>query len=218
VVLQQKDPPYDAAFESPFVREAFELDETAADRASLFNLSTPLVTAFSGEAAGKTSPAAPASSRLNRPTAIAQAQNLINGFRTETYAGKWDPSLNRKKIADRLLTLISNPDLVNQGANGLCGEAAFFNVWLWEDPLAVARFGVQLYNGGAASIGTDEWVRAGPSLRSQNFDKVILQMPNSPAADWSAEWMLMSALRDASNWVISPTSPTELGFCDFRGV
>jgi hypothetical protein len=106
------------------------------------------------------------------------------------------------------LTLINNPNLVNQGANGLCGEAAFFNVWLWEDPLAVARFGVQPFNSGCASIGVDECVRTRPSLRSQNFNKVALQMqkenPNfSHAADWSAEWMLMSALRDANNWVIS---------------
>jgi hypothetical protein len=157
--------------------------------------------------AGKNSPSR-ASSQVSRRTAVAQAQNLINRFRTETRAGKWHPSLRRAEVADRLLTLINNPNLVNQGANGLCGEAAFFNVWLWEDPLAVARFGVQLFNSGAASIGTDEWVRTRPSLRSQNFNKVVLQMqmrsPNfSHAADWSAEWMLMSALRDASNWVIS---------------
>jgi Putative peptidoglycan binding domain len=150
----------------------------------------------------------PATSQLSRRAAVAQAQNLIDRFRTTTYAGKWHPTLSRREVADRLLTLINNPNLVNQGANGLCGEAAFFNVWLWEDPLAVARFGVQLFNSGAASIGVDEWVRTRPSLRSQNFNKVALQMqkenPNfSHAADWSAEWMLMSALRDANNWVIS---------------
>jgi Putative peptidoglycan binding domain len=153
--------------------------------------------------ARKTSPV-PATSQVGRRAAVAQAQNLINRFRRATYAGKWHPSLSRQEVANRLLTLINNPDLVNQGANGLCGEAAFFNVWLWEDPLAVARFGVQLFNSGAASIGVDEWIRTRPSLRSQNFNKVVLQMPGFPhAADWSAEWMLMSALRDASNWVIS---------------
>jgi hypothetical protein len=160
------------------------------------------------DVAGKTLPAR-ASSQASRRTAVVQAQTLINRFRTQTYAGKWHPSLNRQQVADRLLTLINNPDLVNQGANGLCGEAAFFNVWLWEDPLAVARFGVQLFNSGAASIGTDEWVRTRPSLRSQDFNKVVLQMLRKSksifqhAHDWCAEWMLMSALRDASNWVIS---------------
>ena len=99
--------------------------------------------------------------------------------------------------------LINNPDKVDQTANGLCGEAAFFNIWLWEDPLAVARFGVQLYNGGAASIGTEEWVRPRHSLLAQNFDNVVTQInrPNGRAA--VAEWMMMSALRDANNYVFS---------------
>src|SRR5260370_839851 len=129
---------------------------------------------------------------------------LLTRFRAQTSQGAWHPSLDRQKVADRLMRLVDNPDLVNQGANGLCGEAAFFNVWLWGDPFAVARFGVQLYNSGAASVGTNEGVIPSSALRKQNFDKVVLQMPNFPqAADWGAEWMMMSALRDASNLFFS---------------
>ena len=97
----------------------------------------------------------------------------------------------------------SNPDKLDQTGNGLCGEAAFFNIWLWEDPLAVARFGVQLYNGGAVAVGTEEWVRPRPSLLAQNFDNVVTQIgrPNARAA--IAEWMMMSALRDANNYIFS---------------
>ena len=92
---------------------------------------------------------------MDRPTAIAEATALIDRFRTQTEPGKWHATLGRKEIADRLLTLINDPDKLDQTGNGLCGEAAFFNIWLWEDPFAVARFGVQLYNGGAAAVGTE---------------------------------------------------------------
>jgi phosphatidylserine/phosphatidylglycerophosphate/cardiolipin synthase-like enzyme len=148
-------------------------------------------------------PAGTPTSKFQRPAAIAEATAMIARFRAQTEPGKWHASLDRRAVANRLLALINNPDLVDQTANGLCGEAAFFNVWLWEDPLAVARFGVQLYNGGAAAVGTEEWVRPRASLRAQNFDNVVTQMnrPNARAA--VAEWMMMSALRDANNYVFS---------------
>ena len=145
--------------------------------------------------------------RLARPLAVAKAKTMIKRFRAQSGRGHW-PGLDRKGVADRLEVLIDSPHLVNQGGNGLCGEAAFLHVWLLEDPWSVARYCVQLYNGGAASVGTDVWVRPRASLRSQDFTQVAKQMVarNSAHADaikWGAEWMMMSALRDANNWVIS---------------
>lgn len=181
--------------------------------ASAFNdsvgmpLGTSIPDALSALFGGKTSPAATATSRMDRPTAVAEATALINRFRTQTQAGKWHATLDRREVADRLLTLITDPDKLDQTGNGLCGEAAFFNVWLWEDPLAVARFAVQLFNGGAAAVGTAEWVRPRPSLLAQNFDNVVTQIntphlrPNARTA--IAEWMMMSALRDANNYIFS---------------
>jgi hypothetical protein len=158
---------------------------------------------------GKTSPPA-ATPKLDRPAAVAEAQRRIAAFRTSTRPGKWHPSLDRNRVADRLLELIDNPDSLHQASNGLCGEAAFFNVWLWEDPLAVANFGMQLFNSGAAAIGTD-WVRPGHSLignspLKQDFSKILSQVQkehNNLPANWGAEWMMMSALRDANNYIIS---------------
>jgi hypothetical protein len=140
---------------------------------------------------------------MTRPAAIAEATAMINRFSAQTQPGKWHASLDRKAVAKRLMELINDPNILDQTANGLCGEAAFFNVWLWEDPLAVARFGVQLYNGGAAAVGTEVWVRPSQSLLGQNFDNVVTQInqPNARAA--IAEWMMMSALRDANNYVFS---------------
>jgi GH24 family phage-related lysozyme (muramidase) len=142
--------------------------------------------------------------RLSRPDAITEAQAMIERFRRTSDPGKWHPHLDRGMIADRLLALIANPDSLDQGANGLCGEAAFFNVWLWEDPLAVTRFAAQLYNGGAAAVGSDVWVRPGSSLRSQDINKILLQVRDRQLpSNWGCEWMLMSSLRDANNWVFS---------------
>jgi hypothetical protein len=152
-------------------------------------------------------PSGAASARLARPLAVAKAKTMINRFRGQAGRGKW-PSLDRMAVADRLEKLIDTPHLVNQGGNGLCGEAAFLYVWLWEDPWSVARYCVQLYNGGSASVGTDVWVRPRPSLKSQDFTKVANQMvaknsDHKDAIKWGAEWMMMSALRDANNWIIS---------------
>jgi hypothetical protein len=117
------------------------------------------------------------------------------------------------EVADRLIELINNPDLLNQGANGLCGEAVFFNVWIHENPLAFARFATQLYNSGAAAIG-DLHVFAGEDLRKQDYVKILDQMhPGASAmtpqqrAKLSrvvppADWMVMSALRDSENFVL----------------
>jgi hypothetical protein len=148
-------------------------------------------------------PPGAASARLARPLAVAKAKTMINRFRAQSGRGHW-PGLDRQKVANRLEKLIDTPHLVDQGGNGLCGEAAFFYVWLWEDPWAVARFAVQLYNGGAAAVGTEEWVRPRQSLKSQDFSKVEQRfLAEKRNADLSAEWMMMSALRDANNWIIS---------------
>jgi len=145
--------------------------------------------------------------RLDRPLAVAKAKTMVNRFRGQAGRGKW-PGLDRTGVADRLELLLDSPHLVNQGGNGLCGEAAFLYVWLSEDPWSVARYCVQLYNGGAASVGTDVWVRPRQSLRSQDFTKVAKMMVDRNSADkdaikWGAEWMMMSALRDANNFIIS---------------
>jgi hypothetical protein len=154
-------------------------------------------------ASAPSSPGASPPPRLDRPFAVAKAKTMIDRFGGQDGRGHW-PGLDRQAVAHRLKDLLDNPDVLDQGGNGLCGEAAFFNVWLWEDPWAVARFAVQMYNGGAAAVGTEEWVRPRPSLRSQDFNKVVQQMQKHPnAAHSSAEWMMMSALRDANNWIIS---------------
>jgi hypothetical protein len=179
-------------------------EASAFNEAAGLPLGTSISSALGTLFGGKTSPSAgTVTSKLDRPTAIAKATALINSFRTQTQPGKWHATLGRREVADRLLDLIVNPDDLDQTGNGLCGEAAFFNIWLWEDPFAVARFAVQLYNGGAASIGTEEWVRPRPSLLAQNFDNVVNQINRPKARDAIAEWMMMSALRDANNYIFS---------------
>jgi hypothetical protein len=111
-------------------------------------------------------------------------------------------NLPRTDVADRLKDLVQNPDHLNQGADSLCGPAAFFNVWIADDPKSFARYVFQMYNAGAAPIGTLH-VKAGSTLLHQDYQKVLDQIRTNPdfngIAVPSADWMSMSALRDSEN-------------------
>jgi hypothetical protein len=67
--------------------------------------------------------------RPNRSTDLPLAIAKINAFRSKTNAGAWT-NLDRAAVADRLIDLVNDPDKVNQGSIGVCGPAAFFNVWI----------------------------------------------------------------------------------------
>ncbi len=52
-----------------------------------------------------------------------------------------------------LLRLLDNPDAIYQSCFGLCGQAAFLRAWAYRDPVAVAKFAIDLYTNGNAKIG-----------------------------------------------------------------
>ncbi|MBX9774839.1 MAG: hypothetical protein K2Y71_10560 [Xanthobacteraceae bacterium] len=160
----------------------------------LGSIPNALASVFGGKTDAMAAPA-----KLNRLDAVKRAEAVLRRFGDSKQPGKWHPTLERKPVANRLIDLIYDPDGVNQGANGLCGEAAFFHTWLTEDPFAVTQYATQLYNGGAAGIRGEDWVIPRESLRRQNFSNI-----RNPLGDpkWGADWMMMSALRDANNWVI----------------
>ena len=105
-------------------------------------------------------------------------------------------------MLNRLENLIQDPALVDQDSLNLCGPAAFFRVWLERDPLAVARFACELYDTGEAEIGNQLAVApSSGSLIDNDYDAMNTRYgPNyTPEADW----MLLGALRDAENAVLS---------------
>ena len=150
-----------------------------------------------------------ARTRPNRTTDVPLAIAKVNAFRARTGGGVWT-NLDRTAVADQLVKLINNPDIVNQGAIGVCGPAIFFNVWIDADPIGFANYAIEMYEKGESMIGTLK-VTAGADLRHQDY--LVLRpklIPDVPPADW----MVMSALRDSENgWLDFEGTPQE----DFSG-
>ncbi|MBU1172329.1 MAG: helix-hairpin-helix domain-containing protein [Proteobacteria bacterium] len=173
--------------------EKVEVDARPTDGESTL---TAAVADFFGLSAD-TKPKARPDRTKDLPVAIA----LVNAFKKGTGSGKWT-NLDRSDVADGLITLINDPDKVNQGSIGVCGPAVFFNIWIEADPVSFARYGIAIYENGEAAIGTLT-VKAGSDLRAQDYKVLAGKMnPVVPPADW----MVMSALRDSEN-----------GFFDFEG-
>ncbi len=138
-------------------------------------------------------------------TAQQEAIDVVNAFRAETSTGAFTP--RRDDVADRALALVNDPTFVEQGALGLCGPAAVHRLWIKRDPKAFATYLTTMYDTGSASFG-DNSISAGSDLRNQDYygRAVPAMQAVAPAgADTaqfvcpSADWVAMSALRDASN-------------------
>jgi hypothetical protein len=125
-------------------------------------------------------------SKLEGASEKKNAIKTVNKFCTEVESNSpWQ--LKRSEVANRLIELIRNPDKVEQGKLFLCGPAAFFHIWLKHDPEAAANFATELYNTGASTIGSIE-VKPDQDL-----------VNNSSTGTKPADWMMLSALRDAEN-------------------
>lgn len=130
-----------------------------------------------------------------------QCVQEISLFRQRTTAGAW--KLDRQLLADRLTEMLADPDSIQQGAIGLCGNAAFLRAWVQNDHLAVARFAISLYEVGHVALPA-LGVQPGADLLNCDY----------AAIDWhgmlpcpAAEWMIMSALQDQENGLIDFSGP-----------
>jgi len=131
----------------------------------------------------------------------------VNTFRAETTAGSFGP--RRDDVSDRAIALINDPKLIQQGGLGLCGPAALHRLWIKRDPKSFASYLTSLYDTGAGAIGS-RTVRAGSDLRNQDYYNravpamraLATQGDGSEFVCPSADWVAMSALRDASNLVL----------------
>ncbi|MGH7125026.1 MAG: hypothetical protein ACREFI_11685 [Stellaceae bacterium] len=123
------------------------------------------------------------------------ASDVIGTFSSKTDASPWT-SLDRSKVADRLTAIMADPRQVQQGALNLCGPAAFFSQWAKRDPVAFATFATQLYDIGAAQIGSLQ-ISPGRDLLQADYSAMVPRMGSavSPPADW----MLLGALRNSTD-------------------
>jgi hypothetical protein len=120
---------------------------------------------------------------------------------------RW-PHLDADTVLNRLDQLRQSPDLINQGALGLCGEAAFFHHFLQRDPVGFVAMAQVLFMSGIGVIGKLV-IKPDIDLRLANYPMIDAARVAAQALDPTltsmppqADWMVLSALRDTENEVL----------------
>jgi len=145
-------------------------------------------------------------------SSFADAQAIVSTFAAKTDPGAWSPTLGRADVANRLTQLVTVPDptlkdpepssgprSLKQGALNLCGPAAFFQMALGRDPVAVMQFATQLFDAGSATLGN---LKVAPSqdLLQADFSAMLQKAGTSPSSTFqAADWMLFGALRNSTD-------------------
>jgi hypothetical protein len=145
-------------------------------------------------------------------SSFTDAQAVVSTFAAKTDPGAWSPTLARADVANRLTQLVTVPDpalkdpepssgprSLKQGALNLCGPAAFFQMALGRDPVAVMQFATQLFDAGSATLGNLK-VAPGQDLLQADFGAMLQKAGTSPSSAFqSADWMLFGALRNSTD-------------------
>jgi len=106
----------------------------------------------------------------------------------------------RQMFADRLMELVGDPKKFDQRGLNACGSAAFFNVWLTQDPVGAVNFATELFKRGQANIGSIQ-VKASADLLAQDYKLLQIKYNKTgfqPTVPETADWVMMSALRDGT--------------------
>jgi hypothetical protein len=108
--------------------------------------------------------------------------------------------LDRAATLNRLVALLRVPDRLHQRGLNACGPAVLFRMWLARDPVAVANFAIDVLRTGSSLIGSLP-VAAGSALLAQDYIAVKAAADAVRPGDMpeTADWMLLSTLRDAEN-------------------
>lgn len=115
------------------------------------------------------------------------------------------PHLNADTVLNRLDELRQDPNLIDQGALGLCGEATFFHHVLRRDPVGFVAMAQVLLMSGIGVLGKLV-IRPDFDLRLANYPMIdaarvaeIALDPRLAPMPPQADWMVLSALRDTEN-------------------
>lgn len=134
------------------------------------------------------------------PAALA----AIATFAADPNPGAW-PWLDRATMAQALADRVNHPDGVDQGLFGLCVPAAFTNVWVQDAPDAYVAFATQLFDTGSAHIAPDQsgigkLITASDGLRETDYEATQqLLIAQGYDRQSTADWMVLSAIRDGAN-------------------
>lgn len=128
---------------------------------------------------------------------------------TSAPASAW-PKLDGSEVNKRISELSANPNLVTQGALGVCGEAAFIRNVIRRDPSKFYYFAMGLYQGGVAYIGSLK-IEPDSDLRNADYIAIGASIPSgSVLLPPEADWMILSSIRDSENeWLDFEGSPSE---------
>lgn len=123
---------------------------------------------------------------------------------------KW-PHLNEQEVMAGIGRLKANANRIDQGALGLCGEAAFFHHVLQRDPVLFGRMARLLFTDGWGFINDltihpdDDLLNAdyGALVAAQNIEiaQGLTRNPQEflPPMPPQADWMILSSLCDTTN-------------------
>lgn len=129
------------------------------------------------------------------------AQSIIAEFAASQETGAWS-SLDRATVAERLASMIAPAAegdagtgyrSLRQAGLNLCGPAALLTMATGRDPVAVARYATELFDAGTGSIG-GLTITASEELLGTDFE----EMSSRGAIASQAEWMMLSAIRNAT--------------------
>lgn len=134
----------------------------------------------------------------------------------EKFANLKDPdaafNLSHANVSKRMIELVKNPSLIQQGSLNLCGPAVFFYCLLQHDPVIFSKYVASLFTTGRGSLG-GMTISPDDDLKNQQYN-ISWGLPPT-------DWIAMSALRDDQNWLLdyegtpqetasAATSPAEM--------
>lgn len=103
------------------------------------------------------------------------------------------PKLDRDQVGASLLMRIANPSIINQGSASLCGPAAVMFGLAADQPVAYAKFAIELFEKGKALLGRDNMIKP-------DFRLPIFVSPGTKIDQ--ADWMTLGSIRSSENWFI----------------
>lgn len=110
--------------------------------------------------------------------------------------------LDRDSVGAGLLLHIANPSTIDQNNASLCGPAAVMFGFAADQPIAYAKFAIELFEKGEAPLGRHNTISPNYMMRCVNPGANINQ----------ADWMTLGSLRSSENWLVQySNTDQELG-------
>jgi hypothetical protein len=122
---------------------------------------------------------------------------------------KWN--LDAFRVARSLLRLLDKPDAITQSCFGICGQVAFLRAWAYRDPVAVAKFTLDLYANGAAEIGDYKVSASSDHLQSDWMTIPLVPDPPDPDEFKFNRWGVGNQITESVWMICGALAATEAG-------